>query len=113
MVKWPQLVLLQFCTTDIQVIVESDDLNENGTPKKILDWTGKCNYQDKSKRIWTTDKVLVEVTATCLIPGDIAPDLPVIPSGTVTVLGADRILIQGMKARNPDGTVNYTQLELR
>lgn len=113
MVKWPQLVLPQFCTTEIKVVVDSEDLNENGTPKQLLNWTGKCNYQDKSKKIWTTDKVLVEVTGTCLIPGDIAPDLPIIPSGTVTIFNVDRVLVQGTKARNPDGTVNYTQLELK
>lgn len=111
--KWPQLVLPQFCKTDISVIVESEELNENGTPKKLLEWAGKCNYQDKVKRIWTTDKVLVEVSGTCLIPGDIAPGMAVIPSGIVKVFGTERELVQGTKARNPDGTVNFTQLELK
>lgn len=113
MARWPQLVLPQFCKTDISVIVDSEELNENGTPKKLLEWTGKCNYQDKVKRVWTSDKVLVEVSGTCLIPGDIAPDLVVIPSGIVKVFGVARELVQGTKARNPDGTVNYTQLELK
>lgn len=113
MSKWPQLVLPQFCTTDINVVVESDDLNENGTPKKILNWSGKCNYQDRSKKVWSTDKVLVEATGTCLIPGDIAPELAIIPSGIVTIFGVDHELLQGIKARNPDGTVNYTQLDLK
>ncbi len=113
MARWPQLVLPQFCKTDISVIVDSEELNENGTPKKLLEWTGKCNYQDKVKRVWTSDKVLVEVSGTCLIPGDIAPNLVVIPSGIVKVFGVARELVQGTKARNPDGTVNYTQLELK
>lgn len=113
MTKWPDLVLPQFCNTDITVIIESEELNENGTPKTLLEWTGKCNYQDKAKRIWTSDKVLVEVTGTCLIHGDIAPNMNVIPKGIVHVLGMDRELVLGTKARNPDGTVNYTQLELR
>ena len=111
--KWPQLVLPQFCTTEISVKVDSEDLNENGTPKQLINWVGKCNYQDKVKRIWNKDKELVEVSATCLIPGDIAPEVSIIPSGTVTVFGQQRELVIGRKARNPDGTVNYTQLELR
>lgn len=112
MAKWPSLVLPQFCTTDLSLSVESEELNENGTSKVILAWSGKCNYQDKAKKVWTADKVLTEVSAACLIPGDIAPDMAVISSGTVTVLGEKRKLAVGRKARNPDGTVNYTQLEL-
>lgn len=111
--KWPQLILPQFCMTDIEVTVDSEDLNENGTPKKLLEWTGKCNYQDKAKRVYTSEKVYVDITGTCLIPGDIAPNLAVIPSGKVKIMGADRIMLQGIKVRNPDGTVNYTQLELK
>lgn len=113
MSKWPQLVLPQFCTTDINVVVESDDLNENGTPKTLVEWNGKCNYQNKAKKVWTSDKVIVETTGTCLIPGDIAPELSIIPSGIVTIFGLDHELFQGIKARNPDGTVNYTQLDLK
>lgn len=112
MAKWPQLVLSRFCNTDISVSIESEDIGENGTPKELLKWSGKCNYQDKAKKVWTSDKVLVEVTGTCLIPGDIAPDLVVISGGTVQIFGIDRKLVLGTKARNPDGTVNYTQLEL-
>lgn len=111
--RWPLLVLPQFCTTDLKVVVETDDLNEDGTPKTLIDWSGKCNYQDKSKRIYTADKTYIEVTGTCLIPGDIAPDVPVISNGIVEVFGEKRILAMGTKARNPDGTVNYTQLELK
>lgn len=113
MANWPQLVLPQFCTTDIKVVVESDDLNENGTPKILLEWNGKCNYQNKAKKVWTSDRVFVETTGTCLIPGDIASGLAVIPSGVVTIFGVDHELFQGIKARNPDGTVNYTQLDLK
>lgn len=113
MARWPSLVLPQFCTTDIQVTVDSEDLNENGTPKNLVQWSGKCNYQDRAKRIYTGEKTLVEVTGTCLIPGDIAPEIVSVPSGIVHIFGVDRILVLGTKARNPDGTVNFTQLELK
>ena len=110
--KWPCLILPQFCKTEITVVVESEELNENGTPKTLLKWTGKCNYQDKAKRVFTSNKVLVDVSGVCLIPGDIAPDMAVIPNGKVTVYGVERELVQGTKARNPDGSVNYTELEI-
>ena len=53
----------------------------------------------------------VEVSKT-LFYGDIAPDVPVISCGVATVFGVERTIISGEKARNPDGTVNYTRLEL-
>ena len=111
MAKWPCLVLPQFCKTSIQVTIECEDLNENGVPVTI-GWEGMCNYQDQSKRVYKDDKVVVQVVGICLIPGDIAKDLSVLPSGKVTVNGIERNMIKGIKARNPDGTVNYTQLEL-
>lgn len=113
MAKWPQLVLPKFCNTSLRVIVDSEELNENGTPKNHVDWTGYCNYQDKAKRVYTSEKEFIEITGTCLIPGDIAPELATIPSGKVFIFDTERVLIQGTKARNPDGTVNYTQLELK
>jgi hypothetical protein len=110
--KWPSLVLSRFCNTEISVEIESEELNENGSPVNTLNWKGKCNYQDKAKKVWTSDKVLVQVTGTCLIPGDIAPSFSNLASGVVTIFGNKRKIVLGTKARNPDGTVNYTQLEL-
>ena len=40
------------------------------------------------------------------------PDFPTLSGGTVTIFGEERRIEQGMKARNPDGTVNYCQLEV-
>ena len=111
MAKWPCLVLPQYCKTSIKVTIECEDLNENGTPVTV-EWEGMCNYQDQSKRVYKDDKAVIEVVGICLIPGDIAKDLALLPSGKVAVNGIERNLIKGIKARNPDGTVNYTQLEL-
>ena len=92
--------------------IEPEGLDVYGRPLPSTVYDGKCNYQDKAKTILTVEKKLIEVTGTALFPGDIAPDLPVISSGVVTIFGAERRIVQGTKARNPDGTVNYTGLEL-
>ena len=47
-----------------------------------------------------------------ILCGDIAPSLAVISSGYVIVFGQKRQIYRGTKARNPNGTVNYTELEL-
>ena len=110
--KYPCLVDKRYCKTDIHVEIEPDGLDKYGEPLEAVIYDGKCNYQDKSKTILTAEKKLIEVTGSALFPGDIAPELPVISGGKVKVFGVERRIAQGTKARNPDGSVNYTGLEL-
>lgn len=110
--KYPCLVDKRFCKTEVHVEIEPEGLDVYGRPLPSTVYDGKCNYQDKTKTILTAEKKLIEVTGTALFPGDIAPELPVISGGMVTIFGVERRIVQGTKARNPDGTVNYTGLEL-
>ena len=90
----------------------SDDISEEGAPQIALEDDFKCNYQNKAKRVLTSEKVSVQVTGICLFHEDIAPNMTDIHSGKVTVFGKERDIIQGTKARNPDGTVNYVELDI-
>ena len=110
--KYPCLVDKRFCKTPIHVRITPEGVNKYGEPydSTVIETVG--NYQDTAKTVLTADKVLVQLSGTALFPGDIAPDLPTLSGGTATVYGVERTIFQGMKARNPDGTVNYTKLEL-
>ena len=110
--KYPCLVPKRLCKVNIHVHLESEELNNLGEPKQVLDLDLKCNYQDKAKTILTAEKKLIQITGTALFPGDIAPSFPTLSGGTVIIFGEERRIEQGMKARNPDGTVNYCQLEV-
>lgn len=110
--KYPCLVPKRLCRTNIRVHLESEELNNLGEPKYTADLDLQCNFQDKAKTILTAEKKLVQVTGTALFPGDIAPKLPSLSGGTVTVFGAERHIVQGAKNRNPDGTVNFCTLEV-
>lgn len=110
--KYPCLVDKKHCKTEIHVEIEPSGLDKYGNPYPSVIYDGKCNYQESAKRILTTEKKLIEITGTALFPGDIATSVPNISGGTATVLGAEHRIAQGQKARNPDGTVNYTVLEL-
>ena len=110
--KYPCLVPKRLCKTDISLVLEQEEVTEYGEPLQTFQYTGKCNYQDKAKTILTAEKKLVQITGTALFPGDICPDLPVISGGKAVVFGVERRIQQGMKARNPDGTVNYTEVLL-
>lgn len=111
--RYPCLVPKKLCKTDIHVHLESEELDTLGEPKQVLDLDLKCNFQDKVKTIFTAEKKLVEITGTALFNGDIAPDFPTLSGGTVTIFGQKRKIEQGMKARNPEGTVNYCRLDVK
>ena len=58
------------------------------------------------------ENAIIRITGSALLPGDICPELPVISGGTATIFGVKRKIQEARKARNPDGTVNYTEVLL-
>lgn len=110
--KYPCLVPKRLCKTPVTVHLESEEISNLGEPEKVLDLELTCNFQDKAKTVLTMEKKLIQVTGTAMFCGDIAPDFPSLSDGWVTVFGQKRRIAQGMKARNPDGTVNFCQLEV-
>ena len=107
--NYPCLVPKQLCQTDISVEIDQEGLSDYGEPLETVSYTGKCNYQDKAKTIYTDQKKQVVVTGKALIPGDICPELPTKSGGHAIVFGEKRRIAQGTKARNPDGSVNFTE----
>lgn len=110
--KYPCLIPKQLCKTDIHVSAEREGLSEDGGPLKAFEAYLKCNYQDAAKTVLTAEGKQIQLTGIALFPGDIAPGLPTLSGGTAVVFGVQRTIYQGIKARNPDGTVNHTELRL-
>ena len=110
--KYPLLIDKKFCKTPVTVRLYSEGNDEDGEPLEAVAYEGLCNYQDSAKTVLTADKRLIQLTAQAYFIGDIAPALSVISGGEVTVFGETRRIAQGIKARNPDGTFNYTRLDL-
>ncbi len=110
--KWPKLVSPKMCTTSVTVYLVNG-ISEDGDPKQDIIFKGNCNYSQKSKQVMTADRRLITIEATALFDGDIAPDrLDIV--GEVLIVGRElpRLIHRSSKARNPDGTVNFTCLEL-
>lgn len=110
--KFPCLVNDKFCKIPVTVTLYAENSGEDGEPVQAYTFEGLCNYQDSAKSILTADKRLVKISAQLYFIGDIAPDMPNISDGEAEVFGTVRKITNGMKARNPDGTVNYTRLDL-
>lgn len=109
---FPCLVNNKFCKTPVIVTLYREETSEDGEPLTALTFSGLCNYQDSAKSVLTADKRLVKISAQLYFTGDIAPDMSDISDGQVIIYGSVRKITGGMKARNPDGTVNYTRLDL-
>lgn len=110
---WPELVPDAVCQTPIRLVIEREGLDEDGAPSVAFAYEGKCNWQDGGKVTLTAEQKYVRITGRAYFNGDIAPDLPNIISGYAEVFGVRRPVAEGIKVRNPDGTVNYTEVRFK
>lgn len=109
--KFPELVPDRVCNIAVK-IYRTDGLNRDGSPKKTVIFEGKCFYSEKTKQKITAEKQLITLSGEMLFNGDIAPDTDIIEGEAEILSGIRRKIYASEKARNPDGTVNYTRLEL-
>lgn len=111
--RFPKLVAPMAQSMAVEVIADADGIDEDGAPIEGARWSGLGNYQDHITETFGGKQVETEVRAHVYIDGDAFPDLAVIAGGTVRALGETREIVKGQKARNIDGTVNFTKLELK
>lgn len=108
--SWPRLVPSRVCQTPCTVAL-TDGVGEDGAPKVVASLKLKCNWQDAPRQVLDAERHLIQLGGTALFDGDIAPAVDIL-AGTVTIYGREWTIYRGSKCRNPDGTVNYTKLEL-
>ena len=111
--KWPDLVPDRVCKIPICLHLDVDGRTEYGSPLPRIDIEANCNYQDQARLILDAQKQKVMITGTAYFHGDICPNLSVISGGTAEIFGSVRHIESGRKNRNPDGTVNNTEIHLR
>lgn len=110
---YPSLVRKKDCKTDISVVIYTNDIGEDGEPITYISENLKCNYQGSAKCRYDAEHKIVELVGVALFNGDPFPTISEITSGEVVVFGDKRQISKGIKERNPDGSVNYTRLELK
>lgn len=108
--KWPNLVQPWACQV-LATVHLTGDLGEDGAEKELASIHTRCSFDEKQRQILDARRQLVHLEGTLLFPGDIAPDVVEL-KGSVEILGHSWKIYRGSRARNPDGTVNYTRLEV-
>lgn len=108
--KWPNLVKPWACKVPITINL-TDGIDEDGAPKVAATVETRCSCNGKGG--WSVDenRQIVRYTCTVLIPGDIAPQLEHL-TGEADLLGKTLTIHAADRACNPDGSVNFTRLEL-
>lgn len=109
--KWPRLVPSAACCTPCTVVLTGEE-GENGAPQVLAELYLACNWQDKPRQELDAERRLITLSGVALFDGDIAPDIDVL-AGTLTLYGRSWTIYRGSKCRNPDGSVNFTRLEVR
>ena len=93
------------------VVHITDGFDASGAPQEAATFTGKGNYAEKAKTLRQSDGTLIQLAASLTICGDIAPAVPAL-TGSVEVGGRTWQIVTANRPRNPDGTVNHTELGL-
>lgn len=110
--KFPKLIVKGVQKTPIYVVAYGEGLTEDGAPVIAESRNFLCNWQDSAETVLTKEQKKVRLSGVALIDGDVFPQLSEITAGHVVVFGQRRSIHRAAKARNPDGTVNYTRLEV-
>lgn len=111
--KYPELVPDWVCTTPISLTIEGEGLDEDGAPSIAFEGELMCNWQDGGKVVFTSQEKIIEISGRAYFNGDVVPSLSNIVAGSAIIFGQLREINRGFKRRNPDGSVNYTEIEFK
>lgn len=111
--RYPDLVPDAVCKTPIRLVIEQEGLDEDGAPIEAFSFEGSCNWQDGGKVELTAEQKYVRITGRAYFNGDICPDVSNLTGGYGVIFGERRQIAEGIKARNPDGSVNYTEVRFK
>ena len=111
--RYPELVPDWVCKTPITLSIEGEGLDEDGAPIEYANLELLCNYQDGGSVRLTEEQRIVLISGRAYFNGDILPNISNITSEEAYIFGEKREIMQGFKRRNPDGTVNHTEIQFK
>lgn len=108
--KLPKIPDILFRTT-ARIVLYDNELNENGEPLIIHDAEHRCIWSDKRRRTVDAEKRVIELEGSIIVDGDVAPDTKA-ADGYAVIYGEKLKIYKVKRARNPDGSVHHTTMEL-
>lgn len=101
------------CVTPCTIKLDAPGVSEDGEPITQKRIETRCIYSERRKRVYDKDGKATEIIGKVIVKGDIAPKMAEIASGTITIRDRVMTIYSGIRAKNPDGTVNHTEFELK
>ncbi len=108
--KWPSLVKPWACKIPVTVQLIGGT-GEDGAPIELPPIETRCSFDERQRQVLDAQRRMVTLEGALLFPGDLAPELAEL-TGTVEIEGRRWDIYRGARGRNPDGSVNYTKLEV-
>lgn len=108
--SYPRVV--RIAKTPVHITLFGAEINEFSEHEPVADGDFLCNMQAGGSIEYGEQKQRVQLTGTLLIDGDICPECGAPVNGKAVISETEYKVIRAQKWRNPDGTVNYTQLEI-
>lgn len=108
--SWPKLVAPWACQTPVTVYWNEAG-GEDGCPVESEPIRTRCCLDERQRRALDAEHRAVALAAVLLFDGDLAPGRAEL-AGRVELNGRRYEIVGAMRARDPDGRVNYTRLEV-
>lgn len=110
--RWPRLVPRWARKTPVTLYFTNGETPE-GAPNVVKTVETLCSYREQGTPVLDAERRYVRGGSVVLLDGDPAPELAQLEGEACVAGGAVRRRIAlAKRGRNPDGTVNYTELEL-
>lgn len=99
-----------FDSVDVLVTIEAG-MSDNGVPIILDTFTGKCNFSEKSVRVYDSDGQAITLEGKAIIGGDVTPNIEK-PEGKVKIGNTEYKIHKFGRFRNPNGSIHHCELEL-
>lgn len=107
---YPKLV--RIAATPAHITLRSAEPSGYNERETLLDGDFLCNFQAGGGVAFDAQKQRIQLSGVLLLDGDICPEHHAPADGSAIVGGTLYSIVNVRKCRNPDGTVNYTRLEV-
>ena len=107
---YPKLVRVACTPAHIKLCsTEPNEYNERST---VIEGDFLCNFQAGGGITFDAQKQRIQLSGVLLLDGDICPEFNAPTNGTVMTGDTLYSIVNVRKCRNPDGSVNYTRIEV-